>query len=65
MSKFNNKSKNGPVKNRDFEKEYIELFPESPCMPLQQWKREGDMLIQFTLLEETPTYSTSDTIIYQ
>ena len=65
MSEDNSKSKQGPIKNRDFEKEYNELFPESPCKPIQEWIREGDILIQFTLLEETPTYSTADTIIYQ
>jgi len=65
MRKHNSKSKQDSAKNRDFEKEYNELFPVSPCKPLQQWKSEGDMLLKFSLLEETPTYSTSDTIIYQ
>ncbi len=71
MSKHNRKSKQDSVKNRefekerDFEKEYNKLFPGSTCNHLQQWKSEGDMLKKFTLLEEKPTYNSSDTIIYR
>jgi hypothetical protein len=65
MKKSNNKSEQDSTRNYDFEKDYTELFPLPPCKPVQQWKKEGDTLIQFTLLEERPTFCTSDTVISQ
>ena len=50
--------------NRNYQREYSELFPGIvESHPQQQWRQEGDIIEEYSVLDESGHSTTSSSII--
>lgn len=58
--------KTKPSEERDYVNEYSQLFPTTTkATQDQQWRQEGDIIEEFSLLDEHVTTTTSSSILIE